>query len=295
MSKGAQGREAAAEAAGRPPGGGARESRESRKSGAFRRADPLPWSLPLLILGGWLLSSRLGWLPAYLLPGPDRILEFLMDFATGSGQLSPYSGTLFDNLITSLGRVLTGFAIASGAGLILGFLTGRIGWARRMLEPLIHAVRTVPGIGWLPIAMVWFGVGEATTVFLIALAAFFPIYINTAHGILEVPEVLLRAGRMLGAGRGALLWTVLLPAAFPAIAVGLRLGLGVSWAYLVLGELTGVSTGLGAVMMDARMTGQTEMILVAMLCIALAGVATDRILSGACSSVYSLKRRGKGT
>jgi sulfonate transport system permease protein len=134
--------------------------------------------------------------------------------------------------------------------------------------------------------MVWFGVGERTTIFLIALAAFFPIYINTAHGASEVPCLLIRAGRMLGANKIALFKTVIFPSAFPSVMVGLRLGLGVSWAYLVLGELTGVTRGLGAVMMDSRMMGQVEMILASMVCIAIMGMLTDRLLLRICRSIF---------
>ena len=148
----------------------------------FRQIDPLSCILPIGILGIWFAVTRGGMVPLYLLPGPDRVLAFLFDFISGNLELSPYSGKFNENLISSLKRVLAGFALAAAIGLILGFLTGRINWIKRALDPLIHGIRTVPGIGWLPLAMVWFGVGETTTIFLIALAAFFPIYINKAPG-----------------------------------------------------------------------------------------------------------------
>ena len=247
-----------------------------------KKIDPVGFALPVLLLLGWYGMVEGGAIPSYLLPGPLSILQVMVDFANGVGKLTPYSGKLLENLSTSLLRVIVGFAIALAFGLLLGFLTGRIAVVKRILDPTVHAIRTVPGIGWLPIAMVWFGVGEGTTVFLIALAAFFPIYINTAHGASEVPVLLIRAGRMLGADKVSLFQTVILPSAFPSVVVGLRLGLGVSWAYLVLGELTGVSTGLGAVMMDSRMMGQVEMILVSMVCIAIMGILTDRFLLRIC-------------
>jgi sulfonate transport system permease protein len=247
-----------------------------------RKIDPVGFALPALLLLGWYLTAKSGVIAPYLLPGPQSILQVMMDFANGIAKLTPYSGKLLENLWASLLRVIIGFTIALVSGLLLGFLTGRIAVIKRVLDPLVHAIRTVPGIGWLPIAMVWFGVGEQTTIFLIALAAFFPIYINTAHGASEVPFLLIRAGRMLGANKISLFKTVILPSAFPSVVVGLRLGLGISWAYLVLGELTGVTSGLGAVMMDSRMMGQTEMILVSMICIAVMGILTDRILLRAC-------------
>lgn len=242
------------------------------------KIDPLGFVLPLVFLIVWYSATAGGRVPSYLLPGPERFLRYFVDFAAGTAQLSPYSGTLMGNLTASCIRVFCGFGIAAFFGLVLGFLTGRIGLIKRFLEPTVNLIRAVPGIGWLPIAMVWFGVGEKTTVFLIALAAFFPIYINAAHGATEVPLLLIRAGRMLGANKIELCKSVILPSAIPSVVVGLRLGLGVSWAYLVLGELTGVSKGLGAVMMDSRMLGQIELIPVTMVCIAVLGKLTDMLL-----------------
>jgi len=253
------------------------------------KIDPVGFGLPALLLAVWYLTAKGGGIPPYLLPAPDKIVRVMVDFADGVSKLTPYSGRMLENLLASLLRVAIGFAIASTLGLLLGFLTGRFSIVKRILDPAVHALRTVPGIGWLPIAIVWFGVGERTTVFLIALAAFFPIYINTAHGAAEVPELLLRAGRMLGAGPISLFSTVILPAAFPSVVVGLRLGLGVSWAYLVLGELTGVSSGLGAVMMDSRMMGQVEMIIVSMICIAVLGILSDRLLLKVCRIILPEK------
>lgn len=246
------------------------------------RIDPLGFALPGALLLGWYWVTKAGTIPPHLLPGPQSVLQVTMDFTSGMERLTPYSGKLLENLAASLLRVITGFGIALVFGVTLGFLTGRINIVKRINDPIIHAIRTVPGIGWLPIAMVWFGVGEQTTIFLIALAAFFPIYLNTAHGASEVPYLLIRAGRMLGANTLDLFKTVILPSAYPSVVVGLRLGLGVSWAYLVLGELTGVSAGLGAVMMDSRMMGQVEMIIVSMVCIAIMGTLTDRLLLRIC-------------
>jgi ABC-type nitrate/sulfonate/bicarbonate transport system, permease component len=187
-------------------------------------------------------------------------------------------------------RVLRGFGLAAMLGLPLGLITGRSQLAKRFLDPTINLIRTVPGIGWLPLAMVWFGVGESTTIFLIALAAFFPIYINAAQGASNVSPMIIRAGEMLGAGKVTIFTTVIIPAAFPSLASGLRLGLGLSWAYLVLGELTGVTRGLGAVMMDSRMLGHVDLVMVAMIYIAILGWLSDRLLA----ALLSLLRMNRG-
>jgi NitT/TauT family transport system permease protein len=136
-------------------------------------------------------------------------------------------------------------------------------------------------------------VGENTTLFLISLAAFFPIYVNAAQGASSVPPLLIRAGRMLGANKLMIFTTVIIPASMPSTLAGLRLGLGISWAYLVLGELTGVTYGLGAVMMDARMLGHVEMILVSMIFIGLFGRISDMILVSSFKRLDLLREENK--
>ncbi|MCG8403163.1 MAG: ABC transporter permease [Firmicutes bacterium] len=234
--------------------------------------------LPATLFVLWYLLTAGGKIPGYLLPSPVELGRNAVDFVLGNRQLTPYSGTFFEHSLASAKRVLGGFCLAAVLGLPLGFLTGRIAMAKRSLDPTIHLIRTIPGIGWLPVAIVWFGVGEKTTLFLIALAAFFPIYVNSAQGAAGVSPNLLRAGRMLGANNFTLFTTVVIPASLASSLAGLRLGLGLSWAYLVLGELTGVAQGLGAVMMDARMLGHVDMILVSMICIAFWGRISDLLL-----------------
>jgi len=246
--------------------------------------------LPVALFTIWYIATLDGGVPAYLLPSPLDLARTAIDFTAGSERLSPYSGTLLVHTIASLQRVLTGFGLAAVIGLPLGFLTGRLALAKSSLDPTVHLIRIVPGIGWLPLAMVWFGVGEKTTVFLISLAAFFPIYVNAAQGAASVSPMLIRAGRMLGANDLAIFTTVIIPASMPSTVAGLRLGLGLSWAYLVLGELTGVTHGLGAVMMDARMLGNVEMILVAMIFIGLFGRISDLILTSSFRKLNLLKR-----
>jgi NitT/TauT family transport system permease protein len=160
-------------------------------------------------------------------------------------------------------------------GIPLGVVSGRLVVANRILSTTINALRAVPGISWLPLAMVWFGIGIKTTVFLVALAAFFPIYLNTEAGVRQVSPTLLRAGAMMGVRRLRGTFAILLPAAMPQIIAGLRLGMGLSWAYLVLGELTGVPDGLGALIMDARMLGRIDIIVVGIILIALIGRLCD--------------------
>ncbi len=252
----------------------------------IKRVDLVGWIVPAVVVLVWLWLSASGQIPAYKLPSPVALLRVLADFASGSLGVTPYSGALWENLGVSLLRVLAGFFMAGSLGMLMGFLTGRITVLRRLFDPVIHLLKAVPGIGWLPIAIVWFGVGEGNTLFLMSLAAFFPIYVNTAAGAAGIPETYIQAGQMLGAQGFRLFRSVIFPSAFPQTAVGLRLGLGVAWAYLVLGEVTGVTKGLGAIMSDARMLGHVDMVLAAMIVIAVAAKVTDFLLVVICRRIY---------
>ncbi len=218
-----------------------------------------------------------------------------MDTATiyifGADGQGPYAGRFARDALASLGRVGLGFCLATVFGLTLGVWSGRVPAAARLLNTPVNGLRAVPGITWLPLAMVWFGIGLKTTVFLVALAAFFPIYLNAASGAAQVNPLLLQAGAMMGVDRIRGTFAILLPAAMPAIVTGLRLGLGISWAYLVLGELSGVPDGLGAVIMDARMLGRIDMIVVGIILIALMGQANDWLLKNALKFCFNSAAR----
>lgn len=251
----------------------------------------LPWILPAACLAGWIFVSETGRVPGYLLPHPAEIGRAGYAYIAGDPGGGPYSGRFLPDARASLGRVALGFSIATLAGLPLGILTGRVEVVRRIFSGSVHALRAVPGISWLPLALVWFGIGLKTTVFLVALAAFFPIYLNAAAGARQVNPLLLQAGAMMGTGRLRGTFAILLPGAMPHILTGLRLGLGISWAYLVLGELTGVPNGLGAIIMDARMLGRIDIILVGILIIAVMGQMSDRILTFLLRSCFKSARR----
>jgi len=237
-----------------------------------------PWILPAGILSLWFAVSETGAIPHYLLPHPAQIATAAYAYIFGSPGQMPYAGRFVDDLGSSLARVAVGFAAAVAVGVPAGVLSGRVAVVSRLLSNTINAVRAVPGISWLPLAMVWFGIGMKTTVFLVALAAFFPIYINTASGARQVNPIHYQAGAMLGVSRIRGVFSILLPASMPQIIAGLRLGLGIAWAYLVLGELTGVANGLGAVIMDARMLGRIDMIVVGIILIAVMGRICDLLL-----------------
>jgi NitT/TauT family transport system permease protein len=250
-----------------------------------------PWIIPAGILSLWFAVSETGVIPVYLLPHPVQIATAAYSYIFGIPGQMPYAGRFLDDLSSSLARVTFGFALAVAVGVPAGVLSGRVAAVNRLLSNTLNAIRAVPGISWLPLAMVWFGIGMKTTVFLVALAAFFPIYLNTASGARQVNPIHYQAGAMLGVSRLSGVFAILLPASMPQIITGLRLGLGIAWAYLVLGELTGVPNGLGAVIMDARMLGRIDMIVVGIILIAIMGRVCDLLLHQAMRLCFKSARR----
>lgn len=234
--------------------------------------------LPLTLFALWLLVSHLEITPRYLIPPPGEIAQAAWIYIGGTPGRAPYAGRFINDLTASLMRVSLGFSMAAILGVPLGILSGRLWVVNRLLSHSINALRAVPGITWLPLALIWFGIGLKTTVFLVALAAFFPIYLNTASGARQVDPLLYHAGAMMGVCRFQGVFLILLPSAAAHIMTGLRLGLGIAWAYLVLGELTGVPNGLGAVIMDARMMGRIDIIMVGVILIAISGRISDLLL-----------------
>lgn len=239
----------------------------------------LPWLPPLLLLAAWAGTCGAGLAPDWLLPSPWCVLETLtvylgMSAAEGCG----WSGCFWPDAAASLGRVACGYALAVIPAIPLGLLAGRCAWVERLLSAGVNGIRAVPGISWLPLVILWCGIGFVATLALIALAAFFPVYFSAAAGAASVPSALTATGQMLGLSRAAVFRRIVLPWAMPQLAAGLRVALGFSFAYLVLGELTGVPDGLGARIMEARMNGQADLLLCGIVCIACLGVACDRAL-----------------
>ena len=251
----------------------------------------LPWIIPLGFILLWFVVSETGMIPTYLMPHPAEIGKTGYNYILGNPGEGAYAGRFLNDAGASLMRVATGFTLAVILGLPLGIMSGRISLVHRLMGTTINALRAVPGISWLPLAMIWFGIGIKTTVFLVALAAFFPIYLNAAAGARQINPLLLQAGAMMGVKRLRGTFSILLPGAMPHIMTGLRLGLGISWAYLVLGELTGVPNGLGALIMDARMLGRIDIIVVGIIIIAVIGRLGDQLLKTSLRVCFKSARR----
>jgi len=184
--------------------------------------------------------------PGSLIPPPYEVWLELRDLAFGGVNDDAYSKTLHIHLLASVGRVYGGFALALVVALPLGMLIGRVPLVRQLLDPTIQILRPVPVTAWLPLAMIIFGLGPRSAFFLVFLGAFYPILVNTIFGVRSVEPRLFEAASMLGCDSSAQFFRVVLPAALPSIFTGMRLGLGFAWVVIVVGEMTGVQTGLGA-------------------------------------------------
>ena len=231
--------------------------------------------LPLAVLALWSGLTDGGVVPKYVLPSPGQVVHAGWEFIAGGASTEAYSGSFIKHFWASFQRVLAGFAIGAGIGIPLGVVLGYHRGLARYIEPTLQLTRSIPGICWLPLALIWFGIGNPSSIFLISLGSFYAVFIATLQGVKYVDPILLRAARSLGASQGSLLYTVVLPAAFPAILSGLRIGLAYSWIYMVLGEFTGVNTGLGATLLQSRETLNTELIMALMIIIGCLGVLTD--------------------
>ncbi len=175
-------------------------------------------------------------------------------------------------------RVYGGFLLAAALGIPIELMIGRIKLLRQMLDPTISLLRPIPVTAWLPLSMIFFGLGPNAAIFLVFLGAFFPIMLNTVFGVRSVDPRLFEAAAMLGCSGSAMFRQIVLPASLPAIFNGLRLGHGFAWILIVVGEMTGVPTGLGSVIMDERNLSRTDLAIVGMIVIGVLGFATDWLI-----------------
>lgn len=258
-------------AAGRPTGNPA-------ASIVWNRIKPTVLALivPAMLLLFWHVATTLRW--TRLIPTPYEVAEYMVDFAVGGIYDDAFSATLLTHLFASMGRVYGGFALAALFALPLGLMIGRIPTARMVLDPFLQVMRPIPVTAWLPLSMILFGLGPRSAFALVCLGAFYPILLNTIFGVRAVDPKLFEAASMLGCEGNAQFYKVVLPAALPSIFTGLRLGLGLAWFVIVVGEMTGVPQGLGAVIMDGRTLSRTELVICGMIIIGIAGYISDRIV-----------------
>ena len=219
------------------------------------------------------VNARVEFIAPVLLPTPWAVLE--------AGLASARSGELAQHVATSLLRVMEGFGLAAIAALALGILAGICVPLRFAVEPVIEFVRPIPPLAFLPMFLVWFGLGEASKVAFIGYTTFFPMFVAIAASVLTVDVMLLRAAASLGAGRADLIRRVVLPAAMPGIVVALRLGFGLALFVIVGAEFMGADAGLGHLIMEGRTFFNPAQIVMGALVLGLLGAAINALLLAA--------------
>lgn len=225
------------------------------------------------IASAWIVQSA-------LFPPPAQVIVKAVELAA--------DGILWDNISVSLGRIFAGFAIGSSLGIVLGFVFGTFPLTRRLLEPYTEFLRFIPATALITVAVIWFGIGEASKIFLIAYTTIFIVIINTAAGVGAINRNKLRAAQCLGATRMQIFWHTQLPAATPHVLTGMRIAMANSFTTIVAAELVAANNGLGKMLWDARLFMLIDEIFVALISLGLIGFMADRLFRWA---IFRFARR----
>lgn len=227
-------------------------------------------ALPVGLGAAWELAVRLGWSDGRLVPPPSVIFATLWELAR--------TGELWTHTQATVLRVAAGFALGVVAGTVVGAVAGYSALSRRVLDPTLQALRSIPSIAWVPLFILWFGIFEASKVALIAVGVFFPVYLGVMGAILSVDRKIVEVGRAFRLSGPALVRRILLPAVLPSYIVSLRSGLGLGWMFVVAAELLGASEGLGYLLTDGQQLGKPAQIVAAIVAFAVIGKTTDWLI-----------------
>ena len=227
----------------------------------------LPWLFPIALILLWQLASVTGLLESRILPAPSAVVVAFWNLLM--------SGELWKHVQVSAGRALMGLLVGGGLGLFLGLLNGSSKLASTLLDTTLQMIRNIPALALIPLVILWFGIDESAKLFFVAIGVFFPIYINTYHGIRSVDPQLIEMGKSYGLSGWQLYKEIILPGAMPSILVGLRFSLGLVWVLLIVAETISAQAGIGYMTMNAREFLQTDIVLVGILLYALLGKLAD--------------------
>lgn len=225
------------------------------------------WGVPVLFLVIWEILGRAGLINGSILPTPFRIWKTFLDLLE--------SGRLQKNLGVSMLRVIIGFLFGSGAGIVLGLLTGIFSKFNKATSVLFGVLRPIPMIGWVPLLILWFGIGEKSKIIVIAIGTFWSVLLNTQHGIANTGTEFLEIAKLLEKDRWTVLTKIVMPAATPAIFTGLRLGISAAWKSVVAAEMLAATKGIGYMISNARELAQPDKMFVGLLMIGLVGIFID--------------------
>jgi NitT/TauT family transport system permease protein len=245
-------------------------------------------AVPLLVVAVWQALSSLQIINPQIMPSPLAVLlrwgEYFAPTEAYTPEQGSYllwllSGELLSDAYGSLSRVLGGFAIGAALALPLGLLMGANQTIYKLLDPLVQVLRPIPPIAYIPLAILWFGLGNPPAFFLISIGAFFPILMNTVAGVRQVDGIYLRAARNLGAGQMTMFRRVILPAATPYILTGARIGMGTAFIVVIVAEMIAVNNGLGYRILEAREYFWSDKIIAGMFTIGILGLAIDSAMN----------------
>jgi sulfonate transport system permease protein len=226
--------------------------------------------LPAILMAAWEISVRNGLIDLNLFSSPSQILSEVSRLIG--------DGSLLQHLESTFLRVIIGFATGVLAATLLGAVTGFSRLTRELLDPLLHSLRSIPSMAWVPLFILWLGINESSKISLIALGVFFPVYLNLMNGVQNVDRKLVEVGLATGFRGAQLVWRIILPASLPAYFVGLRQGLALGWMFVVAAEIMGASRGLGYLLIDGESTGRPAIMIASVILFGICGKLTDSLL-----------------
>jgi len=226
--------------------------------------------VPIILLSAWQILSVLGVLEQHLLPAPTQVLERLGSMLA--------DGTLWGHIGVTLLRIFIGFAIGVAFAVVIGSFVGYLKIAEQLMDPLIQGFRSIPSLAWVPLFILWMGIGEPSKITLIAVGVFFPVYLNIVSGIQGVDRKLIEVGKIYNFTPFQLVRKVILPASLPSFFTGIRSGLGLGWMFVVAAELMGASKGIGYLLVVGQNTYSPDLVLASIVLIAILGKLTDSAL-----------------
>ncbi|MDE2429302.1 MAG: ABC transporter permease [Burkholderiales bacterium] len=244
--------------------------------------------VPVLLILFWQLVTGMGWVNPQILPSPLAVVKKWIEYASPYEAYDPaqmswlawiFSGELIRDTIGSMYRVLAGFAVGAALALPLGLAMGASQRVYAWMNPLMQVLRPIPPIAYIPLSILWFGLGNPPAIFLIAIGAFFPVLMNTIAGVRHVDGIYIRAARNLGASQTTMFVRVMLPAAVPYILSGVRIGIGTAFIVVIVSEMIAVNNGLGFRILEAREYFWSDKIIAGMISIGMLGLMIDLVMN----------------
>lgn len=226
--------------------------------------------LPVVLVIIWQLADVVGWIHPYSMPSPVAVVETTWDYIQ--------TGELLDSMVVSVVRVLEGFLLALVTATLLGIAAALFPRFEIATDLVLQIIRPIPPIAWIPLAILWFGIGQSSKIFIIFLGAFFPIFVNTVDGIKNIDPRYLELSRAYEVPGRDLIRYVVIPGALPSIMTGIRLGLGSAWVCVVAAEMIGAISGVGYMLSNGRSLSRPDIVILGMLIVGIVGKLMDDVL-----------------